>query len=162
LVNIYVLTYSHEPVPYFFEIMVNSWIVVLYSTAQDKETMTLTRTEQMVTRLRQMQAVTPDIEASAVVSVDGLIIASALPNEVEEDRVSAMSAAMLSLGERISTELGRGSLEQVYIKGVNGYVILTSIGSDAVLTALAGPQAKLGLIFLEMRRAAEDLERVVA
>jgi hypothetical protein len=109
-----------------------------------------------------MQAVTPDIEASAVVSVDGLIIASALPNEVEEDRVSAMSAAMLSLGERISTELGRGSLEQVYIKGVNGYVILTSIGSDAVLTALAGPQAKLGLIFLEMRRAAEDLERVVA
>jgi predicted regulator of Ras-like GTPase activity (Roadblock/LC7/MglB family) len=124
--------------------------------------MTLTRTEQMVTRLRQMQAVTPDIEASAVVSVDGLIIASALPNEVEEDRVSAMSAAMLSLGERISTELGRGNLEQVYIKGVNGYVILTSIGSDAVLTALAGSQAKLGLIFLEMRRAAEDLERVVA
>jgi predicted regulator of Ras-like GTPase activity (Roadblock/LC7/MglB family) len=142
--------------------MVNSLIVVLYLSAQDRETMTLTRTEQMVTRLRQMQAVTPDIEASAVVSVDGLIIASALPNEVEEDRVSAMSAAMLSLGERISTELGRGSLEQVYIKGVNGYVILTSIGSDAVLTALAGPQAKLGLIFLEMRRAAEDLERVVA
>ena len=142
--------------------MVNSLIVVLYSLAQDKETMTLTRTEQMVTRLRQMQAVTPDIEASAIVSVDGLIIASALPNEVEEDRVSAMSAAMLSLGERISTELGRGSLEQVYIKGANGYVILTSIGSDAVLTALAGPQAKLGLIFLEMRRAAEDLERVVA
>jgi predicted regulator of Ras-like GTPase activity (Roadblock/LC7/MglB family) len=109
-----------------------------------------------------MQAVTPDIEASAVVSVDGLIIASALPNEVEEDRVSAMSAAMLSLGERISTELGRGSLEQVYIKGVKGYVILTSIGSDAVLTALAGSQAKLGLVFLEMRRAAEDLEQVVA
>ena len=124
--------------------------------------MTLTRTEQMVARLRQMQAVSPDIESSAVVSADGLIIASALPNEVEEDRVSAMSAAMLSLGERISTELGRGNLEQVYIKGVEGFVILTSIGSDAVLTALAGPQAKLGLIFLEMRRAAEDLERVVA
>jgi predicted regulator of Ras-like GTPase activity (Roadblock/LC7/MglB family) len=129
---------------------------------QARDSMTITRTEQMVNRLRQMQAVSPDIEASAVVSVDGLIIASALPNEVEEDRVSAMSAAMLSLGERISTELGRGSLEQVYIKGVNGYVILTSIGSDAVLTALAGPQAKLGLIFLEMRRCADDLERVVA
>ncbi|MGE5124076.1 MAG: roadblock/LC7 domain-containing protein, partial [Acidobacteriaceae bacterium] len=80
--------------------------------------MTTTRTEQMVQRLRQMQASSPDIEASAVVSVDGLIIASALPAEVEEDRVSAMSAAMLSLGERISSELGRGNLEQVYIKGV--------------------------------------------
>lgn len=123
--------------------------------------MTITRTEEMVSRLRQMHIASPDIEASAVVSVDGLIIASALPNEVEEDRVSAMSAAMLSLGERISAELGRGSLEQVYIKGGEGYVIITSIGSDAVLTALAGPGAKLGLIFLEMRRAAEDLERIV-
>lgn len=122
--------------------------------------MASSRTEQMVNRLRQMQVASPDIEASAVVSVDGLIIASALPNEVEEDRVSAMSAAMLSLGERISAELGRGSLEQVYIKGHEGFVILTSIGSEAVLTALAGQNAKLGLVFLEMRRAAEDLERV--
>jgi predicted regulator of Ras-like GTPase activity (Roadblock/LC7/MglB family) len=124
--------------------------------------MELSPTEQMVARLRQMQVASPDIEASAVVSVDGLIIASALPNDVEEDRVSAMSAAMLSLGERISTELGRGNLEQVYIKGGEGYVILTSIGSEAVLTALAGPHAKLGLVFLEMRRTAEDLERAVA
>jgi len=123
--------------------------------------MASTRTEQMVNRLRLMQAASPDIEASAVVSIDGLIIASALPGEVEEDRVSAMSAAMLSLGERISAELGRGSLEQVYIKGGEGFVILSSIGSDAVLTALARQNAKLGLIFLEMKRAAQDLEQVM-
>src|SRR5512136_937530 len=119
------------------------------------------RTDQMVDRLRDLQAGTPDIEASAVVSVDGLIMASALPADVEEDRVSAMSAAMLSLGERIAMELGRGSLEQVYIRGKNGYVILTAVGEEAVLTALAREQAKLGLIFLEMRRAAEDLTRLV-
>jgi hypothetical protein len=123
--------------------------------------MASTRTEQMVNRLRLMQAASPDIEASAVVSTDGLIIASALPGDVEEDRVSAMSAAMLSLGERISAELGRGSLEQVYIKGGEGFVILSSIGSDAVLTALARQNAKLGLIFLEMKRAAQDLEQVM-
>jgi predicted regulator of Ras-like GTPase activity (Roadblock/LC7/MglB family) len=108
-----------------------------------------------------MQAASPDIEASAVVSVDGLSMASALPAEVEEDRVSAMSAAMLSLGERISGELGRGSLDQVYIRGDGGYVLLTAIGDEAVLTALARENAKLGLIFLEMRRAAEHLERLV-
>lgn len=115
----------------------------------------------MVDRLRAMQAASPDIEASAVVSVDGLIMASALPADVEEDRVSAMSAAMLSLGERIATELGRGSLEQVYIKGTKGYIILTAVGDEAVLTALARQEAKLGLIFLEMRRAAEDLQKLV-
>ena len=123
--------------------------------------MTKSRTELMVSRLRDMQAASPDIEASAVVSVDGLSMASALPGDVEEDRVSAMSAAMLSLGERISSELGRGTLEQVYIRGGQGYVILTAVGEEAVLTALAREQAKVGLIFLEMRRAAEDLNRLV-
>jgi uncharacterized protein len=80
---------------------------------------------------------------------------------VEEDRVSAMSAAMLSLGERISGELGRGALEQVYIKGGKGSIVLTAVGEEAVLTALARQDAKLGLIFLEMRRASEDLIRLV-
>jgi len=111
--------------------------------------LTKNRVQQMVDRLRELQASSPDIEASAVVSVDGLSIASALPQGVEDDRVSAMSAAMLSLGERIATELGRGSLEQVYIKGLKGYVVLMSIGDEAVLTALAREQAKLGLIFLQ-------------
>ncbi len=120
------------------------------------------RNESMVKRLRELQANTPDVEASAVVSVDGLIIASALPQEVEEDRVSAMSAAMLSLGERIASELGRGALDQVYIHGDNGFVILMAVGNDAVLTVLAREQAKLGLVFLEMKRAAEDLSKLVA
>jgi predicted regulator of Ras-like GTPase activity (Roadblock/LC7/MglB family) len=115
----------------------------------------------MVDRLRELQASSPDIEASAVVSVDGLSIASALPQGVEEDRVSAMSAAMLSLGERIATELGRGSLEQVYIKGQKGYVVLMSVGEEAVLTVMAREQAKLGLILLDMRRAAEDLAKLI-
>ena len=123
--------------------------------------MSQNRSDLMVSRLRQMQASAPDIEASAVVSVDGLIMASSLPGNVEEDRVSAMSAAMLSLGERIASELGRGGLEQVYIKGTSGFIILTSVGKEAVLTTLARQEAKLGLVFLEMRRAAEDLGKLV-
>ncbi len=117
--------------------------------------------ESMVDRLHDLQGRTPDVEASAVVSVDGLTIAAVLPSSVEEDRVSAMSAAMLSLGERIAGELGRGSLDEVYIHGDDGYVLLTSIGNGAVLTVLARKHAKLGLVFLEMRRAAEDLEKLV-
>lgn len=123
--------------------------------------MTKSRTERMVEQLRDLQVSTPDIEASAVVSVDGLIMASSLPAGVEEDRVSAMSAAMQSLGERIASELGRGYLNQVDIKGENGYVILMSVGEEAVLTVLARNEAKLGLIFYNMRRAVEELERVV-
>ncbi|MBC7226663.1 MAG: roadblock/LC7 domain-containing protein [Thermoflexales bacterium] len=119
------------------------------------------RSEKLVERLQELQRSTPDVEASALVSVDGLTIASALPSGVEEDRVSAMSAAMLSLGERIAGELGRGELDQVYVKGAGGYVLLAAVGTDAVLTVMARSTAKLGLVFLEMRRAAEDLERML-
>ncbi|MFN3929071.1 MAG: roadblock/LC7 domain-containing protein [Thermoflexus sp.] len=123
--------------------------------------MARSRTELIVQRLKDLQTSTPDIEASALVSVDGLIIASALPRDVEEDRVSAMSAAMLSLGERIASELGRGTLDQVYVHGSNGYVILMAVGQEAVLTVLARENAKLGLVFLDMRRAAQDLAKLV-
>lgn len=123
--------------------------------------MAKSRTELMVERLRELQYNNNDIEASAVVSVDGLSIASVLPGNVEEDRVSAMSAAMLSLGERISGELGRGALEQVYIRGTAGHVVLISVGTDAVLTSMARESAKTGLVFLDMKRAASDLEKLV-
>jgi predicted regulator of Ras-like GTPase activity (Roadblock/LC7/MglB family) len=119
------------------------------------------RTEEMVRHLKALSLNTPDIEASAVVSVDGLIMASALPADVEEDRVSAMSAAMLSLGERIATELRRGQLDQVFVRGEEGYVILMAIGEEAVLTALAQSRAKLGLVFLDMRRTANELMNLV-
>ncbi|MBU7019260.1 MAG: roadblock/LC7 domain-containing protein [Theionarchaea archaeon] len=111
--------------------------------------------------LKDLEGTTPDIEASAVVSVDGLMIASALPQDVEEDRVAAMSAAMLSLGERTASELARGGLSEVYVKGENGYVVLMASGEDAVLTALARKDAKLGLVFLDMKRVAEEVAKIV-
>ncbi len=123
--------------------------------------MAKSRTEQLVERLRDLQVSAPDVEAAAIVSVDGLTMASSMPANIEEDRVSAMSAAMLSLGERIAGELGRGGLDQVYVKGQHGYVILQAVGDEAVLTVLAREQAKLGLIFLDMGRAVTDLARLV-
>ena len=123
--------------------------------------MTKSRTDQMVERLRDLQVNTEAVEAAAIVSVDGLSMASSMPADVEEDRVAAMSAAMLSLGERIASELGRGTLDQVYIKGEKGFVILMAVGEEAVLTVLASEDAKLGLVFLEMKRAVTDLDKLV-
>ena len=119
------------------------------------------RTEQLMQSLRDLQASSGDVEAAAVVSVDGLSMASNLAPGIEEDRVSAMSAAMLSLGERIASELSRGELEQVNVKGENGYVILTAIGEEAVLTVIARKDAKLGLILLDVTRARDALEQIV-
>ncbi|MBU7024424.1 MAG: roadblock/LC7 domain-containing protein [Theionarchaea archaeon] len=123
--------------------------------------MALSKREKLTQVLKDLEATTPDIEASAIVSVDGLMIASALPRDVEEDRVAAMSAAMLSLGERTAGELARGDLSEVYVKGEHGYVILMSAGENAVLTALARKDAKLGLVFLDMKRTAGEIKESV-
>lgn len=113
------------------------------------------KVEELTDLLEDLEAMTPNTEASAVVSVDGLMIASALPQDVEGDRVAAMSAAMLSRGERTANELARGQLSEVYIKGEQGYIVLMASGENAVLTALARKDARLGLIFLDMKRAEE-------
>jgi predicted regulator of Ras-like GTPase activity (Roadblock/LC7/MglB family) len=115
----------------------------------------------MEEELRELQHSSPNIEGAAVVSIDGLPLASLLPSGIEEERVAAMSAAMLSLGDRIANELGRGSLDQVYIRGERGYAILMEVGEDAVLTALARKESKLGLVFLDMRRCVEQLQKIV-
>lgn len=123
--------------------------------------MNRSRTQQLVERLRALQESTPEIEGSAIVSADGLSIASVLTPPIEEDRVAAMSAAMLSLGERIAEELGRGKLEQVYIKGAVGYALLTAVGPNAVLSIIARGEARLGLLLLELRKVVSDLQEML-
>ena len=118
-------------------------------------------TQQLESRLHQLRSSTPEIQGAAIVSADGLSIASVLSPDVKEDRIAAMSAAMVSLGERISAELGRGELEQVYIKGKIGYSLLAAVGSDTVLTVIAQGEAQLGLLLLELRKTVRDLETLI-
>lgn len=119
------------------------------------------RTEMFQQALGELNGSTADIEASALISTDGLMIASALPHGMDEDRIGAMSAALLALGDRTARELARGGLSRVLIQGERGYVIMSSAGPEAVLTVLAKPNAKLGLIFLDIKRAAETLSQLV-
>ena len=104
--------------------------------------------------LNELVGQVPEIEAASVVSFDGLAMAAQLPAGMDEDRVAAMSAALLSLGERAAEGLGRGTLSQVYIDGENGTVFLISADDEAVLVAVAAKRAKVGLILFEVRRAA--------
>lgn len=119
------------------------------------------RADLLSSILTELNGTSADIEASGIISTDGLMMASVLPAGMDEDRVGAMSAAMLSLGDRIADELARGTLEQVLIKGDKGYVLMTYGGPNAVLTVLARPNAKLGLIFLDVKRAAESIVDLV-
>jgi predicted regulator of Ras-like GTPase activity (Roadblock/LC7/MglB family) len=115
---------------------------------------TMSRSSQLDSALTDLLRQAPEVEAAAVVSFDGLPMASALPASMDEDRVAAMSAALLSLGERAAQGLGRGDLSQVYIEGENGTVFLVSADDEAVLVAVAARGAKVGMMLFEVRQAA--------
>jgi predicted regulator of Ras-like GTPase activity (Roadblock/LC7/MglB family) len=108
--------------------------------------------------LQDFVSSTSDVQGAALVTPDGLSLSSVLPSSMDEERVAAMSAAMLSLGERIGSELVRGSIQQIYVDGDKGYGVLTGCGDDAVLLVLANHTAKQGLLMLEIRRAIAELK----
>ncbi len=119
------------------------------------------RSERLDTAIHALLSSTAEIEAAAVVSFDGLPMASALPPSMDEDRVAAMSAALLSLGERAAQGLGRGELSQVYIEGETGTVFLISCDDEAVLVAVAAKGAKIGMMLYEVKRAAAAVADVL-
>jgi uncharacterized protein len=116
-----------------------------------------TRADRLASALDEFVRSSPDVEAAAVVSFDGLPMASALPDDLEEDRLGAMSAALLSLGEQAAIGLGRGELNQIFVEGEHGFVFLMSARDQAVLTAVAARTAKIGFMLFEMRRAADRI-----
>ena len=119
------------------------------------------RSSRLDSAIHGLLSQTPEIEAAAVVSFDGLPMASALPQAMDEDRVAAMSAALLSLGERAAQGLGRGELSQVYIEGDAGTVFLVSADDEAVLVAVAAKGAKVGMMLYEVRRTAATVAEVL-
>lgn len=121
-----------------------------------------TRSGRLAAALDDFIRSSPDVEAAAIVSYDGLPMASALPEGLEDDRVGAMSAALLSLGEQAAIGLGRGQLNQVFVEGEHGFVFLMSARDQAVLAVIAGRAAKIGFMLYEMRRAAERIGGVLA
>jgi uncharacterized protein len=121
----------------------------------------MTKADLLAQGLDEFLSVSPDVEAAAVVSADGLPMASALPPYVEEDRLAAMSAALLTLGERAATGLGKGQLAQVFVEAGEGYVVLMSAGRNAVLVAVTSGTAKIGLVLFEMRKAAARVAEIM-
>lgn len=121
----------------------------------------MTKADLLAAALDRFLAVSPDVEAAAVVSADGLPMASALPPDVQEERLAAMSAALLTLGERAAAGFGKGDLDQVFVEGNTGYVVLMAAGAHAVLVTVTSRSAKVGLVLFEMRRVATQVDEIL-
>ncbi|KAB8319504.1 diacylglyceryl transferase [Tolypothrix campylonemoides VB511288] len=112
--------------------------------------------------LQNFVTATSDVQGAALVSPDGLTLSSSLPGGMDEERVSAMAAAMISLGERIGSELSRGNIERIYVEGEKGFGVLSGCGDDAVLLVLASEAAKQGMLMLEIKRVLVDIRKAMS
>jgi predicted regulator of Ras-like GTPase activity (Roadblock/LC7/MglB family) len=107
--------------------------------------------------LRALNSSSHEVDASAAITTDGLIIASALNGNVDSDRFGAMCASLLALADRAAQEIERGALRQVLIEGENGTMLLVRAGPDTALALSARPTANLGMVFIEARKTAQKL-----
>lgn len=131
------------------------------SNKEREEIATKSRGQNITKLLKELQRKSSDIQGAAVVSTEGLVIASILQENFEEEHLAAISAIVLSLGERIVAELERGELEQVFVKGAKGFVLVHHCSREALLAVVTTNYIKLGMIFLDMKRTAEILAQVL-
>jgi predicted regulator of Ras-like GTPase activity (Roadblock/LC7/MglB family) len=125
------------------------------------EVRSATKSERISDTLRALRQSTPEIIGATLVSSDGFIVASVLPNNVDEDLIGGMAASLLGVGERIATDLLGSEMEQIYVRAPKGFIIVNACGSDAMLVLLVTREAKLGLIFQEHRRTVGELVRLL-
>jgi len=123
--------------------------------------MVITISAQLDEILNTFERNVPHVQATAVVSTDGLVIASRLPKDVEEERIGAMGAAILSISSRSGDELDRGEMTRVLIEGSNGYILIRSIGEFAILVALVEKEVRLGMLFYECKNCIEKLREIL-
>jgi uncharacterized protein len=113
--------------------------------------------DQLSDILRGIRAGSPEVIGAAIVSTEGFIIASVFPSDVDEDLIGGMAASLLGVGERISADLMQAPMEQVFVRSPRGYIILNAIDANASLVVLVTKDAKLGLIFLELKRSIAEI-----
>ncbi|MCX7111823.1 MAG: roadblock/LC7 domain-containing protein [Candidatus Methylumidiphilus sp.] len=121
----------------------------------------MSRLDNLNKILRNLQSESPGVEASALISEDGLMLASSLPQDLEETRVAGMTATLLNLGTRAASELRRGEVQEVIVRGEQGYAVMISAGRGVLLLVLANETAKLGLIFFDMREAIKGIKNIL-
>jgi predicted regulator of Ras-like GTPase activity (Roadblock/LC7/MglB family) len=106
--------------------------------------------DALLAELRALQDKVPGITGTAVASLDGLIVREDIGG-VNPDNLAALAATWLSIAQRMSSEVGQGTLREattrsgggsVTIYAVAGRAVLVIIGDEGLDTSLLRQQAQ--------------------
>jgi len=114
------------------------------------------------TVLLELSHSSAEVEASAVVSIEGVTIASSLREGVDSDQVGVMCASLLALAETASSEFKRGKLKQLMIDAECGFVLIVHVDEMAALVLVTQTSNNVGMVFLEASKTAQHIAKILA
>ncbi len=97
---------------------------------------------------------------SLLVGKDGLVVASTLLDPEDAEVLGAMSAAVYGEIDKSTKRIGVGTLVDAIIDGQDGSILLLE-AKDLILVVITQRMVNLGLIKMEMRRAARRISEAV-
>ncbi len=107
--------------------------------------------------LEESTSLTGGIRAWMLLSKEGLPIASAVPQGLEEAEIAAMAASILGVADLAAERLDQGTLEEILMTNEKGLVIMRSAGEKAILVLAASKGTKTGLLVYAANSAAEKI-----
>ena len=117
--------------------------------------------QQLTKALRGLRQVSPHVVGAAVVTADGFVVASELPDENYEKKVTVMSMAMLTMGQEATDELGSRHVERVLVESKDSYIVMVHAGPSAVVAAVSSKEMVLGLLFLAMKETSARVSKLL-
>lgn len=119
-----------------------------------------TQREQLEDFLRKLSSI-GNVEGAAVVSRDGLLIADALPKNMDAEIFSSMSATMHGAGETAISELKRGSCKFTMAESDKSIVVSMGVNPVFLVVAITSLGVNLGLLRIEMKKTAEEIAKML-
>jgi hypothetical protein len=101
-----------------------------------------------------------DIRSAAIVSKEGLIVHSILEEGISDLNLAAMTATILSVAERVLTELKSGQLDVCIVQGDEGNFIVMDAGEDLIIAVCLDIDARMDTCFIEMRKISEQIKNI--
>ncbi|HEY3267896.1 MAG TPA: roadblock/LC7 domain-containing protein [Armatimonadota bacterium] len=117
--------------------------------------------DRVTQRLRRLRHGLPEILAAFVLTADGLPVSAVSRIGVDEEMVAASAAALLGQARKVARLLKQGRMRQMVIQGADHDFIIAGGPGDAVLAAVLEKGATLGLVAVDVQRAAEEVLQLV-
>ena len=100
------------------------------------------------------------IRSAAIVSAEGLIVQAILEEGISDIKLAAMTATILSVGERVLHELKSGELDVAILQGSEGNFCVMFAGKELIAAVCLDIDARMDTAFIEMRKVCDQIKSI--